>query len=151
MNQLPRQGRSKNMPEIMVIAPQQEIAELVRELGWGINDVGIIQARLEKGVIAACETVESGARVLVSRGLTYRMIAVALPSIPCVEIAFSGYDILRAYLQANAVTARFAIVDRQEVIEWFCSIEAILVLRIHLYFRAKQDFGLTIANQLVVG
>lgn len=114
------------MAEIMVVAPQKEIAELIRALGWETADVDIVQARMEAGVAAAREAAAAGARVLVSRGLTYRMITDALPNLPSVEIKFSGYDILRAYLQAQAGAGRFAIVDVQEVIEGFCSIEAIL-------------------------
>lgn len=114
------------MADIVVIAPQQTIAELVGELGWEKSGVGITQARLEQGVAAAREAVEAGARVLVSRGLTYRMITDALPHIPSVEIRFSGYDILRAYLQATTAEGRVAIVGKQELIEGFCSIEDIL-------------------------
>ena len=114
------------MPDIMVIAPQGEIAALVRELGWGPPEVGIIPARLEEGVAAARRAVAEGARVLVSRGLTYRMIADALPDVPSVEIRFSGYDILRAYLRASACAGPVAVVGPREVIEGFASIEEIL-------------------------
>jgi len=154
------------MAEIMVVAPQKEIAEMVRELGWETTKVGIVQARLDAAIDAAREAVAAGARVVVSRGLTYRLIADALPNLPCVEIEFSGYDILRAYLKARAGAARFAIVDRQEVIEGFCSIEDILELggdTIKITLNDGRDYregvdqaiaqgaALIVGNQAVVG
>ena len=56
------------------------------------------------------------------------MITDALPDIAGVEIRFSGYDILRAYLQAVGSKGRTAIVGAQDVIDGFCSIENILGL-----------------------
>lgn len=114
------------MAEITVVAPQQETAELVRELGWGPPAVAIVNARLAEGVEAARKAVADGTRVLVSRGLTYRMIADALPNIPAVELRFSGYDILRAYLRAAAAGGRPGVVGGPEVVEGFASIEEIL-------------------------
>ncbi len=116
------------MAEITVIAPQQEIADLVRELGWKSPEVDVVHARLEHGVAVAREAVARGSKVLVSRSLTHRMITDALPDITGVEIRFSGYDILRAYLQAVGSKGRTAIVGAQDVIDGFCSIENILGL-----------------------
>jgi transcriptional regulator with PAS, ATPase and Fis domain len=112
--------------EITVIAPQRETAELVAELGWGPPAVAIVNARLAEGVEAARKAAAAGTRVLVSRGLTYRMIVDALPNIPAVELRFSGYDILRAFLKAAAVGGRPGVVGSQEVVEGFASIEEIL-------------------------
>ena len=114
------------MPAIVVIAPHQEISDIVHEIGLPETEAGCITARMEQGVIAARAAVAAGARVLVSRGLTYRMIVDALPLLPCVEIKVSGYDVLRAYSQATQSGHRPAVVDRQEVVDGFVSIESIL-------------------------
>ncbi|MDR3565896.1 MAG: sigma 54-interacting transcriptional regulator [Negativicutes bacterium] len=116
------------MAEIMLIAPQPEIVELAKDLGWGLPEMEICQARLDEGVTAAREAVAKGTKVLVSRGLTYQMIAAALPEVHSVEIKFSGYDILRAYLEASLVATPVAIVEQQEVIDGLASIEGILGL-----------------------
>ncbi|MCX7780682.1 MAG: sigma 54-interacting transcriptional regulator [Negativicutes bacterium] len=140
------------MAEIMVIAPQQEIADLVKELGWE-GKIGIVHARLEQGVLAAREAVDAGAKVLVSRGLTYRMIADALPGIPSVEIKLSGYDVLRSFLEADAFKGRVAIVAQQEVLDGFLSIEEILgssskLLKIEIYDDRNYAAGVSEALQL---
>jgi transcriptional regulator with PAS, ATPase and Fis domain len=114
------------MPAIVVIAPHQEISDIVNEIGLPDSEAGCVIARMEQGVLAARAAVEAGARVLVSRGLTYRMIVEALPLIPCVEIKVSGYDVLRAHSLAAKSSNRPAIVDRQEVVDGFISIETIL-------------------------
>ena len=57
------------MAEITVIAPQQEIADLVRELGWKSPEVDVVRARLEHGVAIAREAAARGSKVLVSTGV----------------------------------------------------------------------------------
>ena len=114
------------MPEIMVIAPHYEISDIIAEMDFPSEEAGAVVARMEQGVLAARAAVEAGARVLVSRGLTYRMISEAIPRIPCVEIKVSGYDVLRAYLTAQATGSRIAVVDRMEVVDGFSSLESIL-------------------------
>lgn len=114
------------MADIVVIAPQAAIAELVPRLGLDLEGVAVVEARLEKGVAAARTAVDAGTRVLVSRGLTGRMIADALPHIPIVEIRFSGFDILRAFKEARAAGGLTALVGGSDMIEGFCSLEDIL-------------------------
>ena len=114
------------MPAIVVIAPHQEICDIVNEIGLPETEAGCMVARMEQGVIAARAAIAAGARVVVSRGLTYRMIVEALPLIPCVEIKVSGYDVLRTYTLASQCSKRPAVVDRQEVVDGFTSIETIL-------------------------
>jgi transcriptional regulator with PAS, ATPase and Fis domain len=116
------------MPEIVVIAPHFEISDIVAEMNLPSSEAACVLARMEQGVLAARAAVDAGARVLVSRGLTYRMIADAIPRIPCVEIKVSGYDVLRASLQASSTGKLTAVVDRMEVIDGFTSIESILGL-----------------------
>lgn len=114
------------MPLIAVIAPNRELAELSRLLAGKDKSVTVMEARLEQGVKAACEAVEQGAQVLVSRGITCQMIAEALPEVSLVNITFSGYDVLRAYFNAASLSEKMAVVTERSVIEGFESIEEIL-------------------------
>ncbi|EAX46976.1 sigma54 specific transcriptional regulator, Fis family [Thermosinus carboxydivorans Nor1] len=114
------------MPDIVVIATHGEWASLTRQLAAGDSAVSVVQARLAAGVAAARQAVAEGARVLISRGVTCGMIAAALPQVPLVEVKFTGFDLLRALLEAQAAGGPVAIVDRQEVLAGLAAIEEIL-------------------------
>ena len=142
------------MPEIMVLAPQLEIAQMIHDLHGANDDIGIVHARLDEAVAAAFKAVEEGTRVLVSRGLTYRLIADALPHIACVEIKVRGYDILRAFMQARSSEGRFAVVDRREVIDGFSSIEDILSFdtpAIKIILNDGRDFKEGVSQAIIRG
>lgn len=114
------------MADIVFISPSREGAALAAEMAGGKKDIQVITARLREGVKAAQAAVKSGARVLISRGFTHHMISEKFPHIPLVELEFSGYDILRAYLEAQKTCKAIAIVDVRAVVEGVCSIEDIL-------------------------
>lgn len=114
------------MANIVFIAPSKEAAALAEGLTADRRDIEIITARLTEGVSRAQTAVREGARVLISRGFTHHMISEALPHIPLVELEFSGYDILRAYLEARKQGKTIAVVDSKAVIEGVGSIEDIL-------------------------
>ncbi len=114
------------MPDIAVIASTAEIADLAREIAAADSDIAVVEARLAAGVAAGREAVARGARVLVSRGLTYRMLSAALPDISQVEIVASGFDLLRAVREASRLPGPVVAVDYPDVLAAIGSIEAIL-------------------------
>ena len=114
------------MADILIIAPSREIADLARESAGGDTDIAVAEARLDAGVATGRSAALSGARVLVSRGLTYRMLAAALPESSIVEITYSGHDLLRAALEASRHPGPAAVVDYPAVLEALAGIEAIL-------------------------
>ncbi|MBP2636398.1 MAG: norR 4 [Firmicutes bacterium] len=114
------------MANIVFVVPSKEAAALAAKLTLNNQDVEIVSARLNEGVKAARAAVGRGARVLISRGFTYNMIAKEVPQIPLVELEYSGYDILRAYLEAKQHCGSIAFVSSQSIIDGVGSIEDIL-------------------------
>lgn len=115
------------MADIVFVAPYQEIANLARSMyGGDGKEIVSVTARLEAGVAAARAAVQAGAVVLISRGLTARLIAGVLPDIPLVEIKFTGYDLLRAYRQGQTYPGPLAVVDGAEVVAGVATLEKIL-------------------------
>ncbi|MDF2501069.1 MAG: norR 20 [Anaerosporomusa subterranea] len=114
------------MAEIAFIIPSREICAVLEDLLIGSEDIEVVYARLEEGVMAARKAVLGGARVLVSRGLTYRLIAERLSDVSVIEIPFSGYDLLRAYQETVKLSTQAAVVESLTVLEGMASIEAIL-------------------------
>lgn len=120
------------MADISFIIPSREISTVLADLVSSNEDIDVVYARLAEGVAAARRAVLGGARVLVSRGLTYHMIADSLPGVSVIEIPFSGYDLLRAYQEAISFSQQVAVVEAEHVLEGMNSIESILVSSVRI-------------------
>ncbi len=139
---------------IVFISPSTEAAALATAMTAGEQDIEIVTTRLHEGVKAARAAVRAGARVLISRGFTYHMIAEKLPHIPLVELEFSGYDILRAYLEAGKTGKAIAIVDSQAVVEGVRSVEDILAVTdksLKIVVNSYQDYAVGIDQAAAAG
>lgn len=139
---------------IVFISPSTEAAALATGMTAGEQDIEIVATRLHEGVKAARAAVRTGARVLISRGFTYHMIAEKLPHIPLVELEFSGYDILRAYLEAEKTGKSIAIVDSLAVIEGATSVEDILGVKdksLKIVVNSYQDYAVGIDQAVAAG
>lgn len=129
------------MADIVFIIPSREICHVLSEHLIGNQGIDVVYARLEQGVQAARQAVNTGARVLVSRGVTFRMIRDTLPETSVVEIPFSGYDILRSYLEAVSRSEQVAVVESEHVIDGIASIEKIVDGKNRTIKVNMDDFG----------
>ena len=81
------------MKEVVVIAPIQSLADhasaIVAEAGF--DNVQVLLGNLTEGVEVARQAIAAGARIIVSRGGTYDLIAAEV-SIPVVEIKVTAFD-----------------------------------------------------------
>ncbi|SMD13952.1 sigma 54-interacting transcriptional regulator [Sporomusa malonica] len=116
------------MSDIVLIAPDPEIAELAEKLSLYNRQISFIPARLQEGVTAAKAAVSAGAKVLITRGITFHMISNAIPNVPVIEIPYTGYDILRARLAAARQGGQLALAADKQVAAGLASIEQILEL-----------------------
>ncbi|MGL5512068.1 MAG: PrpR N-terminal domain-containing protein, partial [Sporomusa sp.] len=116
------------MSEIILIAPDPETVQLAEKLDLHNRQVATIFARQQQGVAVAQAAVSAGAKVLISRGVTFRMILNAIPNTPVIEIPYTGYDILRARLAAVKRHQPLALAADRQVTAGLTSIEKILHL-----------------------
>jgi len=116
------------LSEIILIAPDPETVQLAEKLDLHNRQVATIFARLQQGVAAAQAAVSAGAKVLISRGVTFHMILNAIPDTPVIEIPYTGYDILRARLAADTRHQPLALAADRQVTAGLASIETILHL-----------------------
>ncbi len=140
------------MSEIVLIAPDREIVELAEKLGLQGRQISYIPARMDEGVTAAKAAVSAGAKVLITRGLTFHMILSAIPNVPVIEIPYTGYDILRSRLTAARQGGRLALAADRQVAGGCASIEEILELpasmQVHLEDGADIDTAILKARDL---
>lgn len=96
---------------LLAIAPYEGLKELMESVAAGRPDICLTVriGDLTDGAVLVEQVQEQGFDVIVSRGGTARLIEKSA-HIPVVEIAISGYDMLRVIQLAHGYGGRFAIV-----------------------------------------
>ncbi|MDQ0338186.1 transcriptional regulator with PAS, ATPase and Fis domain [Caldalkalibacillus uzonensis] len=122
------------MASIVIIAPFEELAQTANKACETLGkEIPIITCSVDEAVTRAKEAERNGAEVIISRGTAAWKISEANLSIPVVSIPISGYDLLRAYVQATALGGRIGIADTEEVLRGVESLEAIFNCKIKKY------------------
>jgi len=110
----------EHMKEILLIAPYQDMLELAQGIiaDAGFDDIEAVKGDLEEGVRIATKAVESHAKVIISRGGTYRLIRDVV-CFPVVEIRSSLYDLLDTLSQVIKHPAPLAIVGFSNIVDGY--------------------------------
>ncbi len=117
-------------PKIAIVAPYKELSVLAAEACTELNENIIIRTGdLAEGVELAKEFVNKGIEIIISRGGTARAIR-ASENVPVVEIAISGFDIIRALDIARKKGSRVGVVGFKNVIYGSKSLNEILGIEI---------------------
>lgn len=86
------------MKDIVVLAPIEDIYDkavnLVKERNY--SNVDVVFGNMGEGLVIARELVKKGAKIIVTRGGTYKLLQADL-SIPVVEIKVSAFDVLESF------------------------------------------------------
>lgn len=102
---------------IALIAPYDKLSDLALHARARYPmPITVLQGDLSDGVAAARQALAQGARIIVSRGGTARMIAEEL-GIQVVEIRISAYDVLRTALDLGDFGRPVAIVGFDQFVE----------------------------------
>lgn len=125
------------MADITLIAPYQSLGEqatkICEEFKWPVE---ILYGRANRGLEMAREAEKRGTRVIVTRGITAERIRSVM-DIPVVELPVTGFDILRAYLQAKLMGTPVGVADEKRIIEGFECLSEILGEEILTYELTK--------------
>ncbi|BAS27945.1 sigma 54-interacting transcriptional regulator [Limnochorda pilosa] len=101
---------------IGLVAPYPDLVRMGQEVALPDEvTVHVREGDLDRGVEVARTLVDQGADVLVSRGGTALLVRRAV-DVPVVEISVSGYDVLRAALEARRFSRRVALVGFPNVL-----------------------------------
>ncbi|MQL52059.1 AAA domain-containing protein [Desulfofundulus thermobenzoicus] len=117
--------------KIALIAPYDELSRLASEVCVELGEnIAIATGDLVEGVSVAKQFIEQGMEVLISRGGTATAIRASV-NVPVVEIAISGFDIIRAINQARRKGRKIGVVGFKNVIYGSKSLAEILDVEIH--------------------
>jgi transcriptional regulator with PAS, ATPase and Fis domain len=103
--------------EILLIAPYEQMYTAARRIvkDEKYRGIGVIRGNLEDGLHLAMSAVEARARVIISRGGTYRLIKQSA-GVPVVEIRFSPFDLIESLSTAIEKGLPLAIVSYSNII-----------------------------------
>ncbi len=104
------------MGKIALIAPFPKLAELGEEVCNEFNEqLDIRIGDMEEGVKEALDAIDNGAQAIISRGGTAIAIREAV-KVPVIEIAVTGYDLMRAINNAMRFSASIGVVGYKNII-----------------------------------
>ncbi|WP_010254076.1 sigma 54-interacting transcriptional regulator [Treponema primitia] len=105
------------MKEILLVAPYEQMYESARRIlrDTKYRSVEVVSGNLAEGLALAINGVESHARVIISRGGTYRLIKQANIGIPVVEIRSSPFDVIESLSAAMEKGRPLAIVGYSNI------------------------------------
>lgn len=104
------------MSKIALIAPFPNIAELAYDVCRELDaDIDIRVGDMEKGLDEAKAAINNGAQIIISRGGTAIAIKGSF-NIPVIEIAVSGYDLMRAINHAKKYSNKIGVVGFKNVV-----------------------------------
>ena len=103
-------------PHILCIAPYEGMHYAISQISVKSTDavIEVFLGDMEAGVSAVKEHMTPDVDVIISRGLTARMIEEAIDC-PVLSVTFSPYDVLRAIQSAQILSNRFAIIGNKSI------------------------------------
>ena len=105
------------MNDIVIIAPYKDLFSLcnriIKERGY--KDIDVILGDLSQGVVEAKKAVAKGAKIIISRGGTYRMIKNSV-NIPVVELRITAFDLLKGFKEVMDYKGKIGVVGFENVI-----------------------------------
>jgi len=105
------------MNDIVIIAPYKDLFSLcnriIKERGY--KDIDVILGDLSQGVVEAKKAVAKGAKIIISRGGTYRMIKSSV-NIPVVELRITAFDLLKGFKDVMNYKGKIGVVGFENVI-----------------------------------
>lgn len=122
------------MSSIVIIAPFENLAKVSEETCLELGEqIPIILGTVDDAVIKAKEAEQLGAEVIISRGTAAWRIIDSGIALPVVQIPITGYDLLRAYLEARKLGERIGIADTPEVLRGVERLESIFQCKIEKF------------------
>ncbi|GAB7387000.1 sigma-54-dependent Fis family transcriptional regulator [Bacillaceae bacterium] len=119
------------MSAIVIIAPFEGLARVAEKTCQQLGErIPVITASMDEAVKAAKRAEKDGVEVIISRGTTGWKIAQAGIGIPLVQIPITGYDLLRAFLEARQRGNKIGIADTPDVLRGVESLETLFSCRI---------------------
>jgi PAS domain S-box len=121
------------MKEIVVICPIENIYQHVQDIiqSQSYSNVEALMGNMSEGVQMAGEAIAAGAKIIVSRGGTYRMICEAY-DLPATEIKVDAYDIVQSYEQIHRDVQEIGVVGYSNIIYGFDIIKQLIPKTLHM-------------------
>ncbi|MDR7871525.1 MAG: sigma 54-interacting transcriptional regulator [Tissierellaceae bacterium] len=105
------------MKDIVIIAPYKDLYILCKEIieKNSYDDIDVLEGVLSPGLAMAQSAIDKGAKIIISRGGTYKLIKEKL-SIPVLEMSISSFDLLRGFKNVKGYNGKIGVVGYGNII-----------------------------------
>ena len=118
------------MKPILIIAPNSNIFKLSKKVAKNYKDVAVQLGLIDKAVEIAQNAEQTGAEVLVSRGITSNILKEKLTSAFLVEMVVSSYDVLSTIHSAKKYGKNIVVIGFKSIVQEVERISPILDINI---------------------
>ena len=121
------------MSRIALIAPFPKLAELGEEVCIELDEeLDIMVGDMLEGVKNAQNSIKKGAQAIISRGGTAIAIRETV-NVPVIEIAVTGYDLMRAIIAARKISDSIGVVGYKNIVYGVAAIREIMGINLKEY------------------
>lgn len=105
------------MKDIVIIAPFNDLYLLCKEIIGknSYDNVEVVEGNLSQGVNVAEGAIDKGAKIIISRGGTYKILKEKF-NIPIVEIGITSFDLLRGFKKFKGYKDKIGVIGYRNVI-----------------------------------
>lgn len=123
---------NRSMKEVLFIAPYKNLYQMSKGVAhkYGYDNVEVVIGDLKSGLDRSLRAVEKGARVVISRGGTFKMLKERL-AVPVVELQISAYDIMSSIKNIIRSDVPVAIIGFKNIIYGYELLEGLPGINIH--------------------
>lgn len=106
------------MKDIVIIAPFNDLYLLSKDIieKNSFDNVDVVEGNLKHGVKMAEDAINKGAKIIVSRGGTYKAIKDRFFNIPIIEISITSFDLLGGFKKLKGYKGKIGVIGYGNII-----------------------------------
>lgn len=105
------------MKPILIVAPNSDILKISRRVAKKYKEVSVQLGLIDKAVEVAKKAEHMGVEVLISRGITAKILKEEVPSVALVEMIVSSYDIFSTIALAKKYGKNIVVLGFKSLVE----------------------------------
>lgn len=137
------------MKPILIIAPNSNIFKISKKVAKKYEDVSVQLGLIDKAVEIAKKAEQSGVEVLISRGITAKILKETVPSASLVEMVVSSYDILSTIHLAKEYGKNIVVIGFKSLVQEIERISPILDINLKAYHIEREEEGDIYIKQII--
>lgn len=137
------------MKPILIVAPNSDILKISKRVAKKYKEVSVQLGLIDKAVEIAKKAEHMGVEVLISRGITAKILKEEVPSVALVEMIVSSYDIFSTIAAAKKYGKDIVVLGFKSLVEEVQQIGPILDINLKAYHIEHEEEGELYIKQII--